>query len=90
MNTLLASPRAQHAAARLPDGNVLLMGGIASGSLLGTTERFAIDDSGTAVSPAPVVFGTVIMSTTLANGSISANGGRSRRASRCSTTKTYY
>ncbi|GJG96849.1 kelch repeat-containing protein [Cupriavidus pauculus] len=70
MTTTLASPRAQHAAARLPDGNVLLAGGIGNGGLLGTTEIVAIDDSGTSVSPAPVVFGNVTMGTTLADGSV--------------------
>ncbi len=70
MASTLASPRAQHAAARLPNGNVLLAGGIANGGLLGTTEVVAIDDSGTTISPAPVVFGNVTMGTTLADGSV--------------------
>lgn len=74
MNTLLTNPRAQHAAAQLPDGNVLLMGGINSGGVLGTTERIAIDDSGTTISPAPVVFGNVTMGTTLADGTILVSG----------------
>lgn len=74
MASTLASPRAQHAAARLPDGNVLLTGGIGNGGLLGTTEVVAIDDSGTTTSPAPVLFGNVTLSTTLADGSILVSG----------------
>lgn len=81
MPTSLATPRAQHAAALLPDGNLLLIGGTSKLGPLNTAERVAIDGSGTTLEASPVV-GNVTVATTLPDGTILACGDGSANAYR--------
>ncbi|NYH98533.1 kelch repeat-containing protein [Cupriavidus plantarum] len=77
----LSTPRGQHAAALLPDGNVLMVGGVNSSGFVTSAERVAIDDSGTTVQPAPIS-GNVTMGTVLNDGTILATSDRSNNAYR--------
>lgn len=72
MTTTLAAPRGQHAAGLLPDGNVLLMGGVNKFGHIANAERIAVDDSGTTTETFPIS-GNVTVATRLADGTLLAS-----------------
>lgn len=81
MTTTLAAPRAQHAADVLPDGNVLVMGGVNRFGFVTSAERIAVNDSGTTTEASPIS-GNVTISARLADGTILALAGGSTDAPR--------
>lgn len=81
MTSSLATPRAQHAAALLPDGNVLMIGGVNLGSYVNTVERVAIDGSGTTTESFPIT-GNFTVATRLSDGTILASTDRAGTAQR--------
>lgn len=81
MTTALAVPRGQHAAGLLPDGNVLLMGGVNGLGFIANAERVAVDDSGTTTEAFPIS-GNVTVATRLADGTFLASTDGSINAQR--------
>lgn len=81
MNTMLSVPRGQHAAERLPDGNVFLMGGVNRNGFITNAERIAANDNGTATELFPLI-GNVTVSTLLADSTVLASADGSSNAAR--------
>jgi len=74
----MAIPRTRHDARLMPDGSVLIIGGIdATGAPVRTMERFTIDSGFVAVGDLPTTAGVVdFTATTLPDGRILLSGGR--------------